>query len=61
MRGLTAAGGATPISTTVLLPGTTSTPVYTITTATGTKTVAVKVLGKTKLDGEGQEEEGREG
>ncbi len=50
VSGLTAPGGTTPISTTVLLPGTTATPVYTITTATGTKTLAVKVLGKTRLD-----------
>jgi hypothetical protein len=50
VRGLTAAGGNTPITTTVLLPGTTATPVYTITTATGTRSLSVKVLGKTKLD-----------
>ncbi len=50
VRGLTAPGGTTPISTTVLLPGTTATPVYTIATATGTRTLAFKVLGRTKLD-----------
>ena len=46
---LRSGGGNSPLKTSVVLPGVTSTPVFTVTTATGTKTVAVKVLGKAKL------------
>ena len=43
------AGGSGALTTSVVLPGQTSTPTYTLTSATGTKQVKVSVLGKAKL------------